>query len=241
MNEVDNLNDTVENNSIILTDSCENTEITEYMCILNTSDLLIYAEPWKYNRKINQDKVEEIKIHIKNKPVLDSVLYFYMHDNKLICLDGNHRLESLSDLYNLHNLNIKVCCFITKHDNPVNIDVEIRDKFNLLNQNTPIPDIYLDIVNNLDRKDFLIKRKNTIEELFDEYKILYSEYYKTSNKPRKPHFNETIFKDFCNELTFNNNSQLHDELTKINKLHKTKKMTLNIQVKCDLYEFYLFN
>lgn len=232
------LTEIIQNNSIIL---CETINITEYMCVLNTSDLITFTETWKYNRKINQDKVEEIKKYIKHKLTLDSVLYFYMYNNKLICYDGNHRLQSLADLYTLHNLNIKVCCFITIPVDPLNIDVEIRDKFKLLNQNTPIPDIYLEIVNNLDKNDSFIQRKDIIEETFNEYKIKYKEYYKTSNKPRKPHFNETIFKDLCNELNFNNKKELECELKTMNKLKKKKKMTTMIEVKCDLQEFYLFN
>lgn len=105
--EID-LTEIIINNSIILS---ETKNIKEYMCVLSTSDLINITETWKYNRKINQDKVQEIKKYIKHKLTLDSVLYFYFYNNKLICYDGNHRLSSLYELYTLHDLNIKVCCF----------------------------------------------------------------------------------------------------------------------------------
>lgn len=99
----------------------------------------------------------------------------------------------------------------------------------------------MDIVNNLDKTELFIQRKDIIEEIYNEYKIEYHEYYKTSSKPRKPHFNEPTFKDLCNEIDFNNKKELQSELNNINKLNKKKKMTINVELKCDVKEFYLFN
>lgn len=61
----------IENNSIILTDN-----LMEYMCVLDSNELENYTESWKYNRNLNSDKINEIKLIIKDKIILDTVHFF---------------------------------------------------------------------------------------------------------------------------------------------------------------------
>lgn len=237
--------------SIIETTHCitDNHNENEFMVLLDSEILYNFSEMWEFNRRINYDKVDEIKKHIIDKNILDTMLYFFKIDNKLICFDGNHRLSCLKDLYLLNKKIIKVLCYIyipqTNGDENDNghdhVNVEIRDKFNLLNKNTPIPDIYLDILKDLNKTNELNVRRDIIEDTYNEYKVVYKDFYKTSNKCQKPNFNDTMFKDLCNFQTFNTKDELLIELDNLNETNKTKRMSTRIRAKCSLHDFYLFN
>lgn len=103
------MNNLIDNNSIILRD-----DLMENMCILDSNILENSTESWKYNRNLNSDKINEIKLIVKDKLILDTVLHFFYTDDtsKLICFDGNHRREALILLNKIDGINIKVCCYI---------------------------------------------------------------------------------------------------------------------------------
>jgi hypothetical protein len=234
----------IENNSIILQDN-----LSEYMCVFDSSILEESSEQWKYNRNLNNDKIVSICNIIKDKIILDTVLhFFYFNDNgieKLICFDGNHRREALILLYKKYKINIKVCCYIYKCKNINNIDKEIVDKFKIINQMTPIPDIYNDIINNLDNNDALIKHKNILEEIFKIYKKKYKEFYSINSKCRRPNFNETTFKDLCNLFEINSKQELLEHLDTYNlkkrkKIHNSFLSKTNV-AKCEVHGFYIFS
>jgi hypothetical protein len=222
---------------------------TEFICTLDSSDLFDHAITWKYNRTINNSKVKQIKERIYNKSVLDTMIYFYIDKNNLICYDGNHRLQALKELYiKDETINIKVICHIMIPQTN-NIDIEIRNRFSILNLNTPIPDITIDIMNNLDiltpenveKTRRLNARKSIIENVFNEYKKIYKPFYMTSNKPRKPNFNDTMFYDLCNGFYFETKNELIKILIKRNNDNKTRQMKEGEKIKCNLYKFYVFN
>ena len=229
----------IETNSIILQD-----DLLEYMCVFDSKILETKSEQWKYNRILNNDKIQCISDTIKDKLIIDTVLhFFYINDNgseRLICFDGNHRREALILLYKKSGINIKVCCYVYKCKSD-NIDNEIIQKFKIINQMTPIPDIYLDILNNLDSDKF-VYRKNIIESVFEIYKSKYKAFYSINSKCRRPNFNDTIFKDFCNNMIFNNKKELINELEKCNLIKKSMnfKVSKNIIAKCETQGFYLF-
>jgi hypothetical protein len=235
----------IEDNRIILDDNS-----SEYMSLINSSKLEDFSEQWKYNRILSNDKIESICNIIKDKTTLDTVLhFFYVNDNgveKLICFDGNHRREALILLYKKNNLNIKVCCYIYIYKCQVinNVDKEIVDKFRIINQMTPIPDIYNEIIDNLDNNKILIDKKNIIENVFNLYKNKYDKFYSEKSKCRKPNFNETTFKDLCNEFKFKNKEELINYLEKYNldkkkKIYNTSLSETTI-AKCKIQNFYMF-
>jgi hypothetical protein len=240
----------INDNKLFL--SNENQNIEECMCILNASQLMEYSEQWEYNRILNIEKVEDIMKNIKNKIILNTVIHCYYFNNKLIIFDGNHRREALILLYKTKEIDIKVCCYIYKNNTLTNDNIHkyIVEKFKIINQNTPIPDIYNDIVDNLVNDldlDNLIIKKNIIENVFSKYKKDYKKYYSIKSKCQRPNFNETIFKDLCNIFTFNNNDELIFKLDELNDKKKekyTKKkyenISENILNKCNCYGLYLF-
>jgi hypothetical protein len=231
----------IETNSVILQDN-----LSEYMCVFDSKTLEQTSEQWKYNRNLNNDKIQSICDTIKDKLILDTVLhFFYVNNNgkeRLICFDGNHRREALILLYKKYNINIKVCCYIYKCKSET-IDNEIIQKFKIINQMTPIPDIYLDILNNLDDNQF-VHKKDIIENVFEMYKAKYKAFYSINSKCRRPNFNETVFKDFCNNITFNTKKELVNDLEESNVINKSKildtKVSKNIVAKCQIQDFYLF-
>lgn len=234
----------IENNSIVLQDN-----LSEYMCVFDSSKLEEFSEQWKYNRNLSNEKIQSICNNIKDKYILDTVLhFFYVNDNgneKLICFDGNHRREALILLYKKSTINIKVCCYIYKCKNVNHIDKEIVGKFNIINQMTPIPDIYTDIVNNLGSNDNLINKKNIIEEVYETYKNKYKAFYSVNSKCRKPNFNETTFKDLCNMFDFSSKNELINKLEELNDIKRKKifntLLSQNQRAKCESQKFYLFS
>jgi hypothetical protein len=232
--------DLIETNSIILKDN-----LSEYMCVFDSKILEQVSEQWKYNRNLNNDKIESICDTIKDKVILDTVLhFFYVNDNgkeRLICFDGNHRREALILLYKTKGTNIKICCYIYKCDSVINIDNKISKKFHLINQMTPIPDIYIDILDNLDCDEFIYKR-DIIENVFQKYKVKYKSFYSVNSKCRRPNFNDTLFKDLCNNLSFEREDQLVSLLENLNdcKKENISKISKNIIAKCATQNLYLF-
>lgn len=247
------ISDIINNNSIILRD-----DLSENMCVLESAMLENYTEQWKYNRNLNSDKIHEIKKTIKDKYIrnnsgmliLDTVLHFFYVNNgkneQLICFDGNHRRESLILLNKIDNINIKVCCYIYKNIKLDCIDKEIIEKFKIINQMTPIPDIYYDILHNLEENtevETIKVRVDIIENIFTEFKKNFKQLYSVKSKCRRPNFNETSFKDLCNGYDFTTEKQLRDHLIELNNTNKNKnknKISENILNKCEAYDFYLF-
>ena len=76
------------------------------------------------------------------------------------------------------------------------------------------------------------------------YKAKYKAFYSINSKCRRPNFNETVFKDFCNNITFNTKKELVNDLEESNVINKSKildtKVSKNIVAKCQMQDFYLF-
>jgi hypothetical protein len=110
---------------------------------------------------------------------------------------------------------------------------------------TPIPDIYNDILNNLDNNKTLIDKKNVIEEVFNLYKTNYKLFYSVNSKCRRPNFNETTFKDLCNIFEFSNKDELITVLENYNLEKRKKIYNINLSktsiAKCEIQKFYIFS
>jgi hypothetical protein len=221
--------------------SADNTEL---MCILKSSLLDKYAENWSNNRQINQDKVNEITNIIRSKQILDTVLQCFFIEDKLIVFDGGHRLKSLKSLYNYDKLDINVMCYIYIYstDKIDKINKIITEKFNILNESTPISNIDYDVANNIDNA---INKSKIIDGVLSEYKNKYKLFYKITNNCRKPHFNDTKFKNLCSQLEFNTIIELDKELNEKNEKNKkeyllTSKLNTAQRNKCEKDNFFLF-
>lgn len=238
-NENENLFNFID--SIILSNN------TEYLCIVDNSKLEPYTETWKYNRTLNVQKIKDIINSYENKDIIDSILYFFYNkeNNKYICFDGNHRKEALNILAN-RGKKIKVLCYIYNNLS----EQDVITKFKIINESTPIPTIYYELINNTNsnvNEIIIMNKKEIIERCLHEYSKKYHKFYSTSSKPKRPNFNDTLFCDLCNELEninkIKNSFELMEELNALNNFNKnrlTKKLSIKILEKCKKYDFYLF-
>ena len=159
----------------------------------------------------------------------------------MVVFDGGHRLKAIEYLLKTDNINLSICCYIYAIDIDKDINKEIAKHFKIINSNTPIPDIYYDLMNDQDNEE-LIKKKDIIEDAYSEYKIVYAKFYSKAAKCHRPNFNDTTFKDLCHTLTFKTLEELLSKLQRLNEDKKQKKeMILKKALeKCEKYNFYLF-
>lgn len=244
------LTDLIDLNATIL-----DTENDEFMCLFDSQVIHDYTEMWEYNRTLNNDKVKEIENGIKTKQVLDTVLYLAYSKvrAKFIVFDGNHRRQALLNLLELAGKNIKVYCYVYElpESDSISLNEKIYEKFKIINKNTPIPEIYYAIleqvsgnkeVTELDKN----KRKiSIISEVFDNYKMLYKHFYSVSNRCYRPNFNDTKFFNLCHTFDFESKAELISNLNALNIYKKNEQHYLKLSNKnsdkCDKYNFYLFS
>ena len=87
--------------------------------------------------------------------------------------------------------------------------------------------------------------KNIIEQVFQEYKVKYHEFYSTRQTPIHANFNTEMFKSLCHTFKFNTKDGLLECLYNYNILQKQNAekynhLTTKRQLKCDVFNFYLF-
>lgn len=88
-------------------------------------------------------------------------------------------------------------------------------------------------------------RDDIIENVFQEYKETYHEFYSLRPQPMHSNFNEKMFKDLCNKFIFNTPEELLICLNNYNLSQKQNKdayeqLSIKRKLKCDLFNFYLF-
>lgn len=81
--------------------------------------------------------------------------------------------------------------------------------------------------------------------VFLHYAEKYEEFYSTRPTPIHSNFNEKMFKDLCQNFIFNNIEQLETCLNDYNIMRSMdrkayKNLSKKRQLKCDLFNFYLF-
>jgi len=209
-------------------------------------------ENWEYNRHLNEDKVNEIKNNLRTKRLLDTVLsYVYIHnDNKFILFDGQHRFKAMKELYDNEHIIID-CILYVYYINELNyindkikIDKIIKDLFTKKNLQTPLADIDIERLEQIDSTLNINTRSDIIHNVFLDYRHKFTNFYKSGNNPRRPNFNEYNFKNLCNELEFNTKEELEDKLVQLNEEYKINhiknKVTEKMIKKCSDSNFYLF-
>jgi len=249
-NNNDELLELIEQNAVTL-----DTNHNECMCMFSSRILKQNTEMWSFNRTLNQDKVKEIEKTLSKKMILDSILYlvYNKNQNKFIVFDGNHRRQAIINIYNNTGLNMNVFCYVYTINEEYydKFDEYIYDKFKLINNNTPIPEIYHQIlekkiINKNENETTVLSNKVTIvENLLEQYKKQYKKFYSLSSNCYKPNFNDSKFYTLCSDLDFNTKEGLISLLNAINinkKIELNNKTSLSVKNvdKCVKYGFYLF-
>jgi hypothetical protein len=206
--------------------------------ILNTN---VYALPpnvfktldisqWKFNRPPDMTRISEIQSWMREFNRMDGVLNLaYISKEGLVCFEGNHRRLALE------GLNI-----------PVLVDIVwdatheiVKHEFQRLNKSISVPDLY--VVEN----DATLRVQ--IEEAVATFRKKYPTHESNSGRPCRPNFNRDKLTDEITRLQKELQipvSDLMERLDKLNETYKTtkdrSKLTVNVQVKCELSDLWLF-
>ena len=156
----------------------------------------------------------------------------------------------MKELYD--NENIIIDCILYVYwinklnytNNKIQIDKIIKDLFTNKNLQTPLADIDIERLEQIDSTLNINTRSDIIHNVFLDYRHKFTNFYKTGNNPRRPNFNEYNFKNLCNELEFNTKEELEDRLLQLNEEQKINhiknKVSEKMIKKCSDSNFYLF-
>lgn len=168
---------------------------------LNYSIIEPYVKNWSKNRIQCDLRIQEMI----NNYYIDNHLDFHLHlaflqDEKMVCYDGNHRMQVLNQLLK------------EGIDNIINITVmwecsneDIYKDFKNLNKQSIVPNMYIENAKYTD------KFKKDVDNIVEKYKNKYNTYkhFKPSNNPKPPHIQTDLFKNII--------TRLYDDIPDINK------------------------
>jgi hypothetical protein len=184
---------------------------------------------WKYNRPPDMSRIPEIHNWMKQFHRMDGVLNLaYIQNEGLVCFEGNHRRLALEGL-----------------DIPVLLDIvwdathdSVKHEFQRLNKSVSVPDLY--VVEN----DATLRVE--IEEAVNTFRKKYATHESSSGRPIRPNFNRDKLTDEFTRLQKELRipvCELVERLEKLNEKYKAKdrtKLSLNVQVKCNMSDLWLF-
>lgn len=136
-----------------------------FLIKMSFKDVLAYTTSWCFNRKINEEKVNEIYNSLKTSYVIPFILhaiYDEKHTNpiaKILILDGQHRVEAIrkylaSDIAGQCDYNVWICIYKVNYSETNNTNTAL-DMFKKINNNRVVseeefPDTdTIDLVNNI--------------------------------------------------------------------------------------------
>lgn len=204
-----------------------------------------------FQRDINRNVVDEIKEYIKSrrKENLDltiGVIDLCKLNGQLFCIDGQHRIKALEELYNETKKDIPFYCIIYT----VSSKEEMEEIFKIRNYNIPLPDF---IISPPIGKQDLIREISRFMMDLPLTKI-----GKSGSKTRRPNIDLNRFMDFLTDSELLNQCQIIEDFTavfwKINeKIRKNRNkedflkthnisenMLKTIEDKCSNYECKIF-
>lgn len=148
------------------------------------------CKKWSRNRDSDVERVNEIHEYYNKGCYVPCIIHLAcLHDEGLVCYDGNHR----RDVFNMCVASgDKVTCIIdVMFDATQN---EVYKAFNNINKSVQVPAIYLD--DSSENSNI----KNDILSLVRTYEIKYKSYVSTSSRCHAPHFNRDNFVDNLYEI-----------------------------------------
>ena len=160
-----------------------------------------YVKNWSRNRTQEEQKIIEMyETYIEKKH-----LHFFLHlafdkEEKMVCYDGNHRMQVLNQLLKEGIDNIINITVIWECSND-----DIYKDFKNLNKQSIVPNMYIENAKYTD------KFKKDVDNIIEKYKNKYNKYkhFKSSNNPKPPHIQTDLFKNII--------TRLYDDIPDINK------------------------
>lgn len=181
---------------------------------INFIELINCTNNWTYNRKINEEKVEEILIKLDKNSNYHSLIGGWTfhgiqiegNKNKFKLLDGQHRREAIKRYLIKNNLNIphnnEVIMWIYSFKNENDHEEEIIELFKNINNNTPFDESELPS----NRKIKLIRLIKDNQNL--KRGIKYDERHNTSYPP---YIHEKEFKSIIDVIIKNYGDKYTDQ------------------------------
>jgi hypothetical protein len=147
-----------------------------YIYICDSVAITKNSKMWSKNRPCDSERVNELHQYIQDTGFIDGIIYFAnIHGEGLVCYDGNHRREALSNSSRSYKIIINVL------EEP---SFEyLCKKFISLNKCVPVTELFLDPIENTDIM------KSTIMKATDYFCNLWKSHRKTSPNPNRPNFN----------------------------------------------------
>jgi uncharacterized ParB-like nuclease family protein len=146
---------------------------------------------WRYNRPYDPTRLNEIEHQLNQNDNVDGIICVVKTGENLYeCFDGIHRLEALKKLSNFKNCDHY--CLIVQYY-PTYNENQIKQKFECLNRCVPVPTIYMN-----DSQE--LEKKNSISSIVRIYKTKYKNMFKPTSRPNIPNENRDVFTDKLDEI-----------------------------------------
>ena len=149
----------------------------EHVYLVRGNELYSATSIWKYNRPVNVSRVYEIEKTIETGTYVDNIIYIaeLVNEDKsvsYVCYDGNHRREAHRNSPDFVLVNV---LFNSS-------DEEIKNRFYVLNQSNPVPELYLENGDNQSLRDI-------VEDCVERIITRFPKNVSTSRRPQRPNFN----------------------------------------------------
>ena len=218
------------------------TRITYILPIFILKELGISR--WSRQRPPAPERVEEIAAWIhENSDVIGTISLAWHPTERLVCYDGQHRLQALFQQENLEMTALIEIMWDTT-------ELAIMAAFKTINRAVPVSELYTD------PQDVLHSVKGEISDYVTGLATTYKPFLSTSAKPCRPNFNrdtlcEALYHWWRDELQevvpF---QRIIGALTRLNETYDTNEMSLprlktakkypGIHKKCSAHQFWLF-
>lgn len=190
----------------------------EKLYLLDAKALYNHTEIWRHNRPASQKRVAEIEETLQNGTYVDNIIYLaeIIDENKkrsLVCYDGNHRREALR---NSSGQQVLVNIVFNSSDE------EIKQRFIILNQSNPVPELYTTETDNTELRGI-------IEDCVGRLMVRFPKNVSGSRNPRKPNFNRDKLMDELYEFVRDRNvvslsgESLYNSLMGLNSVYESGK------------------
>ncbi len=231
------------------------SEISDSVVAFSSDNHIIYGiklcnilpllKNWRKNREPDDERVINIADAIKKGEFVAKYICIAELGSDLIVYDGIHRVYAWKRCLDNNELDgntivVVDCIFNASNDVIVNC-------FKNINKSIPVPEMYIDHIND-DRMDDL-SIKNAINDIVKYYCVEYRMFISVSKSPQRPNFNRDMFTDNLYKL-FNDMSDVNmtiDELkiclTNLNITYSKKNdsdLNQKSLLKCKKHRLFLF-
>lgn len=132
------------------------------------------ARPWKYNRPVDETRIDEIRSAIDENAHVDGAIYMAYQQGGFVHYEGGHRARALQSTVNAKYVLVDMLWDVD--------DARICQEFKRLNKAISVPSLYID-----DESDADTRLK--IEALVNLYRKTYPSHVSNNGRPNRPNFN----------------------------------------------------